>query len=540
MTKRILLSLSIIAAVAAIVIGGTKAFFSSKATSANNTFTAGTMNLRLSNTGNSTDYHPSVSNTWNFSDMIPGGTPQIDTLYVKNTGTVPGKTLGVNVSKYSQTVGSFENQVRITKMTFGGSNLLEGGAGATIGDYVEPKTCGATATPGNLDSTVSSAVDGEIICVDAGNYTPDTLALNVDNVTLVGMHDPNGSDAAKISGTVSVTGKNVVVRGLNITNPGEGYGVSVTGTASGIMVSDNIIHDIGTTLAHGSAQAISVQTDSESGFTFTGNRIYNVGNLNLDKGSNSGRSAKGIYLGDTGAEGLDNVNIENNIIYHVQASTAPWPSGGNAETVGRGAYGILANTGGTGTSNLVVKNNTIYDLEGLWSHAVGLEGLTTGANVTYNDIHDLVNHKSSKDSIGVQVEENVGTGIVVQHNNFDPNVAYGVVQATSNGHTINAQHNWWGDFTPADHVATVGPTINTANYEGGPVAGFVNGQDQNHNGYADMQDLRKTGITNAPVGLNAGQARALVMGVQVDGPSTGNNFQGASLKTDITVTLNQQ
>jgi predicted ribosomally synthesized peptide with SipW-like signal peptide len=47
MNKRILISLSVIAAVAAIAIGGTIAYFSDVETSTGNTFTAGTLNLKL-------------------------------------------------------------------------------------------------------------------------------------------------------------------------------------------------------------------------------------------------------------------------------------------------------------------------------------------------------------------------------------------------------------------------------------------------------------------------------------------------------------
>ena len=55
-----------------------------------------------------------------------------------------------------------------------------------------------------------------------------------------------------------------------------------------------------------------------------------------------------------------------------------------------------------------------------------------------------------------------------------------------------------------------------------------------------MQDLRLTPLVNATPGLNAGQQRQLVMAVQLDGPTTGNNFQGANLTSDLTFTLTQQ
>ena len=72
------------------------------------------------------------------------------------------------------------------------------------------------------------------------------------------------------------------------------------------------------------------------------------------------------------------------------------------------------------------------------------------------------------------------------------------------------------------------------------MGGFVGGVDQNGNGYADLQDLRLTPLTNAGSGLNANEQKQLVMGLQVDGPTTGNEYQGATLTTTLTFTLSQQ
>src|SRR4030042_4720107 len=50
MNKKLLRSLSVIGAVAAIAVGGTIAYFSNVETSTGNTFTAGTLDLKLDNT----------------------------------------------------------------------------------------------------------------------------------------------------------------------------------------------------------------------------------------------------------------------------------------------------------------------------------------------------------------------------------------------------------------------------------------------------------------------------------------------------------
>lgn len=532
--KKILISISVISMVAAASYGATRAFFSSTATATGNTFTAGTLNLLISkdNGSNSSDgsWQASQNAAWNFSAMVPGGAPSVSKVWLENSGSVNGLHFGVSAAN-SESVGGYEKQVRITSLTLGGSNLLSGGAGATIGAYAVPTNC--TYTMGGSDkltTVIAAAHAGDVICATGSNYSAAWEGVSVIPVTVSGITIQSvGGPSATASIPFDVTGSNVTIRGFSISDPSAGYAVNIHGGAHDVTVSDNVIHDIGTSLASGSVQAISVQNGALGGshYTFSGNRIYNVGNLSLVYGSSG--SAKGIYLGDTGASGaLDYVTITNNIISHVQAATAAW-------TAGRGAYGILTNVH-AGVTHLVIQNNTITDLEGLWSHAVGLEGVTPGASVTYNDISGLVDHKGNTDSVGVRFEDNASAGTVyVNNNNFALSMKYGISNVT--GIDVNGTSNWWGDFTPASHVDA---HVNYASPAGGPLAGFVNGTDQNGNGYADLQDLRLTPIVNAPVGLNAGEQKQLVMGVQLDGPTTGNNYQGATLNTVLTFDLAQQ
>jgi len=78
MNKKILISLSVIAVVAAIAVGGTIAYFNDTETSTGNTFTAETLNLKVG------DNDPA---TWNFQvgDVKPGDKGAQEVL-VKNTG----------------------------------------------------------------------------------------------------------------------------------------------------------------------------------------------------------------------------------------------------------------------------------------------------------------------------------------------------------------------------------------------------------------------------------------------------------------------
>lgn len=533
--KRIILSVALIAAVAAIVVGGTMAFFSSSATSTGNTFTAGTLNLAIAKDSNGIPYNgwlTSQNASWNFSAMAPGGTPSVSSVWLKNIGTVNGMHLGVSAGN-TETVGGFEKQVRITSLTLGGSNLLTGGAGATIGAYVTPTNCDVTVSGTTISAAASASANAnKTVCVVPGDYNstweghPEITVSQP--MTIVSTQGPLFTSSIQFN----ITSSGVTIRGFNITNPNGTYAVQISSGISNISVKDNNINHIGTTLSSGSVQAISLTAGSSGGahFVFSGNTITNIGNLTLVFAGSG--SAKGIYIGNSADSGvISDVTIQNNIISNVQASTAAW-------NAGRGAYGVLVNVHGSGgyINGLVIKNNTISALEGLWSHAIGLEGNTLNAVVTYNDISNLIDHKSPSDAVGVNVEDNPSVSFVtINQNNFTPNVALGIQNTT--GTDVNGQNNWWGDQDPSDQISAY---VNTAGFLGGPVAGLINGTDQNANGYADLQDLRLTPITNAAVGLNASEQKQLVMGVQVDGPSTGNNFQGANLTTTLTFTLNQQ
>jgi len=83
MTKRILISLAIIGAVSAIVVGATTAYFSDTETASGNTFTAGTLNLQVGNDDPCTE-HITISN-------IAPGFEMKKKYAIKNTGTIDGR-----------------------------------------------------------------------------------------------------------------------------------------------------------------------------------------------------------------------------------------------------------------------------------------------------------------------------------------------------------------------------------------------------------------------------------------------------------------
>jgi predicted ribosomally synthesized peptide with SipW-like signal peptide len=102
--KKILISLAIIGVVAAIAVGATVAYFSDTETSIGNTFTAGSLDLKLSNDGQT--YTDGVAATLTFSNMAPGSETGLANIYYKNAGTVSGKVkININYTESDNETG---------------------------------------------------------------------------------------------------------------------------------------------------------------------------------------------------------------------------------------------------------------------------------------------------------------------------------------------------------------------------------------------------------------------------------------------------
>jgi len=81
--KKILMSLAMIALVASVAVGATRALFSDTETSNGNTFTAGSLNLTV-------DGNDGINTVkWNVGPMAPGNQPK-GTFHLANTGNVNG------------------------------------------------------------------------------------------------------------------------------------------------------------------------------------------------------------------------------------------------------------------------------------------------------------------------------------------------------------------------------------------------------------------------------------------------------------------
>ena len=562
--KKILISLAIIGVVAGVTLGITGAWWSDSATSHNASFHSGTLDLRLANAYDNSQLGNAVNNTWDQSNMEPGGTPLEKTLYMKNVGSVDAHRMGFSVTGISGTSGSITpmaQHMRITKLEYGLhgetlNNLLKGGAGAVIPDYVAPTKCDVTVDPSvsNLDTIhegIAVANSGDVVCVKPGNYhvgwkdTAFPITINKD-ITLVSLEGPAKTTitASANKNVIEIDYDDVTIKGFTITN-GNLAGTGIySADHSHLTIANNIITAIGNSIDNVVGRGIIVVSSSSAvdGISITDNKINDI-TSGLRTGTGS-TSASGISIGWTsGDKSIKNLLIQNNIISNINANTSPW----NTSTKGQGAYGILINHGTAGgqTQGAQVLDNTIDDIEGLWAHGIGLEGATPNAVVTGNIISNLTDHKYPSDAIAVYLEDNPnGSTVTINKNNLGTNVSWGVGMASTASGNVNAQNNWWGDFNPSDQVFVLNSgSIDTTNYAGGPFNGYVNGVDSDSNGFADIYDFYAQrgsgGIDHVTPGLAHSQWGELDMAVQLDGPTTDNSFQGKTLGMDMMVNMYQ-
>ena len=517
--KKIIISLAIIGVVAAVTLGVTGAWWSSSATSNNASFHSGTMKLQLANSNGGT-LGDTVDETWNQSNMEPGGTILDKALYMKNVGSIDAHRMSFAVTGLSTDTGMAQ-QMRITKLEYGAykgsgnwnmKSLLTGGAGADLSNYVAPTHCDVKVNlPGGTYHTISGAVSaattsGEVICVGPGNYSdnwekesggaggdgtgfPITIGKSI---TLVSMEGPDTTTITAPVGkdAIDIAANNVMIKGFTIT--GAKFGIDIEG-ATGVTVEDNIIKNY-----------------SEEGIWMDGGNATIANNIikaNDNGTPSNSHSVDSIYTENGAIAIIDHNNLENN-------------------KYGPNAY-----------------NPSIDD----WSTAAGIAAHTSSKiTATYNTI--------SGNDFGIQIKER-GVTMTANYNDISENTRDFFFEA-KNGCTpvtiFNAKNNWWGDYSPADHVSVgsncattpISDIVDYTPYAGGPFIGYINGVDSNSNHYADLGDFyyqysHEAQGLNVKPGLNHGQWGQLDMAVQLDGPTTHDEYQGKTLGMVMTVNMNQ-
>lgn len=144
----ILKSLFLAVTTLALVGGVTYAFFSDTATSTGNTFSAGTLDLKLSDLNESV--LDTISASWTGSDMAPGGSAVSGTVQLRNTGTVLANHAEVQAANTCTDVsGDMDEYLEITSLSYDGGSILGALADSNLNTYKDLN-----------DLTVVNALDG--------------------------------------------------------------------------------------------------------------------------------------------------------------------------------------------------------------------------------------------------------------------------------------------------------------------------------------------------------------------------------------------
>jgi len=311
-----------------------------------------------------------------------------------------------------------------------------------------------------IQDAIDAANAGDTIAVDAGTFVEEITvdkALTIEGAN-TGIDAVNGTRTAEstVVGRILVGSNDVVIDGITLSNPAGTVGIYAL-NVSGLTVRNNIIKDVNTAGAD-SASGVYVKAfgTAVSGFTITGNDIFNIGSINAEV------STKGIYFGDSnGADSISDVLIQGNRIAAVNVQTADWPAG-------KGAYGIQLNYGtfaGGYMDNVQILDNIITDIEGLWVHGIGLETDTQNTVVQGNTISNLTDHKTPTDAVAVFFEGNSSGGSVdLSLNSFDLTAGVGVAMHPDDlgSYTVDASANYWGQASgPAAGQISDGVAFNS-------------------------------------------------------------------------------
>lgn len=557
MLKRLILGVSALALVGGVAAGLTGAYFTSTAESQGNTFTSGSLNLLIdleesSKSGFNESY--SGSETPGFSGLTPGGDPANLSSALENDGDADAAGIGISVNHTTNENGIAE-QMRISQLDWKGENLLKGAAGAELSDYDGPSESECDViVDGDADgdpekATIQGGVDdatsGDQVCVRNGTYG-ESVTIDTSSVTLSSLNGKSNTTIDSSSGTTNVVkipaGTNgVTVEGFTLTGAdrrGVFVGDFSNGADTTTTITDNTISGIGqnNNLASGDeVHGILVETGGDNSV------IRN--NLIEDLSDGDSTRAVGVSLVSQDSDALESVTVENNIIRDITTNASSDDTKAKGVELSGNVTGATLNENtinGIGNADTNKPRGIAIIETDISGSAVGPTDFSITANVIDDITANLPGSGTYEGEAGVFVGSYADLDGSGDHGLHQNEFLGGFVRncCGSSEPTLDATQNWWGQPTGPE-TEQVSSAVDTSDYLGGPHNGFVNGTDNNGNGFADLADLAADPIENASPGLDAGATGQLDFLVELDGPSTDNSYQDSQLTSDFTYTLGQ-
>ncbi len=161
--KKILASAMSIVTALSMMGGATFAYFSDTGTSTSNTFSTGTLDLKLAN--GSSEFTDNVTATFGSGTLVPGSCTGNQTLTLKNTGTVPANHAEVHLTTNSVTdTGNnadpdMDAFLRINTLTYDGPSVLSQLVNTNSTEFIDLADWAATANAGKLDDLTLTDLD---------------------------------------------------------------------------------------------------------------------------------------------------------------------------------------------------------------------------------------------------------------------------------------------------------------------------------------------------------------------------------------------
>jgi hypothetical protein len=336
-------------------------------------------------------------------------------------------------------------------------------------------TCSVTLAAGSdIQTAIDAANAGDVICLNAGIYSPPSQ-INVNkSVTLQGPQagvDPRPSagstrvpgdatseaiidgTAGTLSGIIVIAADNVVLDGLEVR---KGSGDLIDSESSiptgGTIVRYNIID--------GATGDEGMQLRAVTNGLVEYNYIFDIAQdgINMCCGSNGGTiqhnevsdnnsENAAIYLYDT-----TNMTIKCNLVHNVNVNDGiklGAKGGDDAANVGGSIlYNTVHDTAQDGISvymsETLVEGNEVYNSSSE-NGAIYVAWAVSNVSITMNDVHGntLNTGKWSGENgavlLGVDVDAST---VLVNQNNIVGNSPHGV--SNKGAGTLNATNNWWG------------------------------------------------------------------------------------------------